>query len=226
MKLLCIATALCALSSLAWGDAKSAASASDVFIVRTLQTVPPNGSLTYNSGWITVSTTQIQPPGGKDLLVTFSAVTTAEVYGATGNAVFGTNSSGTFTFTEPSNALYARILVDGVPATPGYITLDSQFRYMDAFVANPILGCTEVDPSGLVGCTFTTSFYADLFSTSAAHAFTFVMRNVSPQNHVIQAQVLFSLNAFTTPITGFNTAFTAAAIGSRTLIVEQLALDK
>jgi hypothetical protein len=78
----------------------------------------------------------------------------------------------------------------------------------------------------VVNCNFVPSFITELLEPSGVRSFNFFVRGVSPQNHVIAAQVQFSLNTFLAPIVDFNESFAAAAIGPRTLTVEQVTLDQ
>src|SRR6266851_5040231 len=67
---------LCALAGYALADEKAAAANASTLIIST-HMVPPNpNGVTFVSPWITVLSTQIKPPGGKDLFIGFSAQTT------------------------------------------------------------------------------------------------------------------------------------------------------
>jgi hypothetical protein len=217
LKLFTVATVFAACAHLAYGDAKSAASTATTQILAVNVT---NGA-SFTTPWITVSTTQIQPPGGKDLMITFSAQTAVE-YNA---GIIATTGSAGLVFGDLFNALNVRILVDGVPAAPGVVTYDSQFRFLEAFLANPISACHETDPSGFVSCTFGQDTIVDILGTTSTHSFSFVVHGVSPQNHVVQAQVQFSLSNFTLPGGTSSSGEVFAVIGPRTLVVEQLQLD-
>jgi hypothetical protein len=217
LRIVTAASLLCVCATLAFGDAKSAAQTNNTQIYAVTAT---NGA-NFTTPWVTVSTTQIQPPGGKDLLVTFSAQTSAE-YNA---QILTTTGSAGLVYGDLFNALNVRILVDGVPAAPGVVTFDSQFRLLEDILANPLTACHETDPNGFVSCSFGRDFIADILGTTAAHSAQFVVRGVSPQNHVIQAQVQFSLFNFTFPggVSSFGEVF--AIIGPRTLVVEQVTLE-
>src|SRR5260370_11908102 len=109
--------------------------------------VPPNpNGVTFVSPWITVLSTQIQPPGGKDLFIGFSAQTTlADVSGQGGSGTpFST------TVTEEVNYIQARVLVDGVAAAPGSVVYDLLIRALSATLPNPITSCHEVAEPGVV----------------------------------------------------------------------------
>jgi hypothetical protein len=216
-KLFATATVFSALAGLAFADAKSAASTSTTQIYA----VTGNNGAFFTTPWVTVSSTQIQPPGGKDLLINLSAQTIV----AYNSDITATSGSGGFTYSVMGNRLEVRILVDGVPAAPGVVSYDSQFRFMETFLANPIANCHEFDPSGFVACNFGQNFIADLLETTGVRSFNFIMRNVSPANHVITAQVRFGLQNFVFPGPPSGNSYVFAVIGPRTLTVEQLHLD-
>src|SRR5260370_22304790 len=105
---------LCAVAGCALADEKAAAANASTLIIST-HMVPPNpNGVTFVSPWITVLSTQIQPPGGKDLFLGFSAHTTlADVRGQGGSGTpFST------TFTEEVNYNQGRVLVNGGAAHP------------------------------------------------------------------------------------------------------------
>ena len=216
---------LCVVSAYALADDKAAASNASTLIIST-HMVPPNpNGVTFVSAWMTVLSTQIQPPGGKDLFIGFSAQTTlADVSGQGGS---GTPSRATFTaeFTE----LQARVLVDGIPAAPGAVVYDALIRSLSATLANPITSCKEVAEvgpnAGVVTCTFGSDFLGQLIETAGVRSFNFIMRDVSPANHVITAQVRFIATNFRSPNAAPNSSAIAAVVGARTLTVEQVKLD-
>jgi hypothetical protein len=212
---------LCAVAGCAVADEKAVAANASTMIIST-HMVPPNpNGVTFESPWITVLSTQIKPPGGKDLFIGFSAQTfVADMSGQSGS---GTPSS--FTFTEQHNAIEARVLVDGVPAAPGTVTYDALFRFLAAELANPITSCHEVAETGVVTCTFGSDFLAQLIETAGVRSFNFIVRDVSPANHVILAQVRFVATNFRSPNADPNSSITAAIVGARTLTVEQVTLD-
>ena len=156
---------LCAVAGCALGDEKAAAANASTLIIST-HNVPPNpNGATFVSPWITVLSTSITPPGGKDLFIGFSAQTTlADLSGQGG---LGTAASSTFTF--EANEIQARVLVDGIAAAPGAVTYDALIRSLSATLANPIISChevAEVGPlAGVVTCTFGSDFLAQLIET-------------------------------------------------------------
>jgi hypothetical protein len=146
--------------------------------------VPPNpNGATFVSPWMTVASTSIKPPGGKDLFITFSVQTALADISQQG----GSGTPFTSTFTQESNIIQARILVDGVPASPGPVVYDCLIRILSATLANPITSCTEVDPSGVVRCSFGADFLAQMIDTTGVRTFNFIVRGVTPDTHVVQA---------------------------------------
>jgi hypothetical protein len=133
------------------------------------------------------------------------------------------------TFTEEVNELQARVLVDGVAAAPGAVVYDALIRTLSATLANPITSChevAEVGPlAGVVTCTFGSDFLGQLLETAGVRSFNFIMRDVSPANHVILAQVRFIATNFRSPNAAPNSSAIAAVVGARTLTVEQVKLD-
>jgi len=208
---------LCAFSGWALADEKAAAANASTLIISTHMVPPnPNGA-TFVSPWITVLSTSIMPPGGKDLFIGFSAQTT--LLDVSGQGGSGTPFSATFT--EEVNSIQARVLVDGVAA--------ALIRTLSATLANPITSChevAEVGPlAGVVTCTFGSSFLGQLIETAGVRSFNFIMRDVSPANHSIVAQVRFVATNFRSPNAAPNSSAIAALVGARTLTVEQVKLD-
>jgi hypothetical protein len=207
-------------------DAAKAAAANSSVLILSTHMVPPNpNGVTFVSPWITVLSTQIKPPGGKDLFIGFSAQTTLADLSGQGSSGTASNT----TFTAEFNEIQARILVDGVPATPGAVVYDALIRSLSATLANPILSChevAEVGPlAGVVTCTFGSDFLGQLIETAGVRSFNFIARDVSPDNHVIVAQVRFIANNFRSPNAAPNSSSIAAVVGARTLTVDQVALD-
>jgi hypothetical protein len=170
---------------------------------------------------MTVASTSIKPPGGKDLFITFSVQTALDDISQQG----GSGTPFTSTFTQESNIIQARILVDGVPASPGPVVYDCLIRSLSATLANPITSCTEVDPSGVVKCSFGADFLAQIIDTTGVRTFNFIVRGVTPDTHVVQAQILFVANNFRSPNAAPSASAISAVIGARSLTVEQVTLD-
>src|SRR6266849_5768758 len=135
---------LCAAAGWALADEKAAAANATTLIIST-HMVPPNpNGVTFVSPWITVLSTQIKPPGGKDLFIGFSAQTTLADLSNQG----GSGTASSTTFTEEVNYIQARVLVDGVAAAPGSVVYDALIRTLSAMLANPITSCHEVAEAG------------------------------------------------------------------------------
>jgi len=184
--------------------------------------VPPDPTgVTFTSPWITVLSTQIQPPGGKDLFIAFSTETSLVDVSDQG----GSGTPASATFTEEVNEIQARVLVDGVAATPGAVVYDALIRSLSDRLANPIISCHEVDPSGVVTCTFGSDLIDQLIETAGVRSFNFIMRDVTPDNHSIVAQVRLKATNFRSPNALPNASLIAAIVGARTLTVEQVKLD-
>src|SRR5262252_7246781 len=78
------------------GAEKAAAANASILILST-HMVPPNpNGVTFTSPWLTVLSTQIKPPGGKDLFIGFSTQTTLADVSGQGSS--GTAANSTFTF--------------------------------------------------------------------------------------------------------------------------------
>jgi len=192
-------------------------------MIISTHSVPPNpNGATFVSPWITVLSTQIKPPGGKDLFIGFSAQTV--LLDISGQGGSGTPFS--FTFTEEVNFIQARVLVDGVAAAPGAVVYDALIRTLTASLANPIVSCREVsEVTGIVACTFGSDFLGQLLETAGVRSFNFIARDVSPHEHAIVAQIRFVATNFRSPNAAPNSSFIAALVGARTLTVEQVKLD-
>jgi hypothetical protein len=184
--------------------------------------VPPGAGngVTFVSPWINAVSTTINPPGGKDLLVTFSAQTALADLSHQG----GTSTPSSGTFTQENNIINARILVDGKVIAP-VVTYDCLIRSLAAVLANPITACHEVDPSGVVTCAFGGDFLGQLIDTTGVRSFTFAAPDVGPGTHTVTAQVQFVAFNFRSPNAGFNASSIAAVVGARTLTVQQVKLD-
>ena len=119
------------------GAEKAAAANSSILIMSTHMVPPDPNGVTFVGPWLTVLSTQIKPPGGKDLFIGFSAQTTLADTSAQG----GSGTPFSTTITEELNEIQARVLVDGVLATPGAVVYDALIRRLSATLANPITSC-------------------------------------------------------------------------------------
>jgi len=209
-------------------EAQKAAAKASILIVST-HTVPPDpNGVTFVSPWLTVLSTQITPPGGKDLFIGFSAQTTLADLSNQSATGFHDGPVAQI-FTEELNYIQARVLVDGVEAPPGEVLYDALIRTLRATLATPIITCREVAEAGpgrgVVLCTFGSDFLNELIQTTGVHSFNFIMRDVSPANHVIVAPVRFVATNFLSSSSASSNSAIAALIGASTLKVEQVALD-
>jgi len=212
---------VCAFSACALASEKAAASDASTLIISTHMVPPdPNGA-TFVSPWITVVSTQIQPPGGQDLFIGFSTQTSLVDISNQGGSVTPASA----TFTEEVNEIQARVLVDGVAATPGAVVYDALIRSLSDRLANPITSCHEVAETGVVTCTFGSDFLEQLIETAGVRSFNFIMRDVTPDDHSIVAQVRLRATNFRSPNAPPNSSSIAAVVGPRTLTVEQVKLD-
>ena len=212
---------LCAVAGIGWADGKSAAASATTTIFST-HMVPPNiNGMTFVSPWMTALSTTITPPGGKDLFISFSAQTALLDLSGQG----GSGLAGAATFTEEDNIIQARVLVDGVAASPGGVVYDCLIRTLSTVLANQITSCHEVAETGVVTCTFGSDFISQIIDTTGVRTFNFIMRGVSPGTHVVQAQVRFVASNFRSPNVAPDQSVISAVVGSRTLTVEQVQLD-
>src|SRR5215471_2809390 len=116
-------------------DAEKAAAANSSILIMSTHMVPPDpNGVTFVGPWITVLSTHLKPPGGKDLFIAFSAQTTL----ADASTQGGSGTASSATITQESNIIQARVLVDGVLATPGAVVYDALIRTLSATLANPI----------------------------------------------------------------------------------------
>ena len=215
------------LCAVAFGQpAEKAAATTASTLIISSHTVPPNpNGATFVGPWITVLSTQIKPPGGKDLIIEFSAQTALLDV----SAQVGSGTAASATITEEDNVIEARVLVDGVAAAPGEVVYDALIKQLSATLANTITSCHEVAETGplagVVTCTFGSDVLGQIIETAGVRSFDFIMRDVSPHQHVIEAQVRFSAFNFRSPNVAPNFSALAALVGKRTLIVEQVKLD-
>src|SRR5215469_15018531 len=112
---ICIAMACAyAFTALAQPAEKAAASSATTILFRT----PTGGNVPDAGAWVTVLESDIKPPGGKDLFIGVSAV--SEIVNVNNNA-----ATGAITSSSAVGEIVVRVLVDGVPATPGVIVFNA-----------------------------------------------------------------------------------------------------
>ena len=198
---LLVVTLFCGATALAQSASKAAAASSDVN-----QTVFSTGTSGANPAFVTVLNTSINPPGGKDLFITFSAQT----------GVFTTSVNNDIpalpsTFTSESIAIQVRILVDGVPvpiAPPNplsNVTFDNLIRTTTRFTPGQIDFLTLVVDEG------------------GARSYSWIARDVGVGEHTVAVQARFLFNNVRFPL-GTTFSSIAAVLGPKTLTVEEVNL--
>ena len=209
---ICIAMACaCAFTALAQPAEKAAASSATTILFRT----PTGGNVPDAGAWVTVLETNIKPPGGKDLFIGVTAE--SEIINVNNNA-----ATGAITFSSALGEILIRVLVDGAPATPGIVVLNAMQHVVNARLSTQLSNCTEVDigpNAGKVTCTSTPGVLFQASLDFTANSFNFIMQDVSPSDHNIKVQAQF----FAT-FSGAG-SFAEAILASRTVTVEQVALD-
>jgi hypothetical protein len=200
-----------AITALAQPAEKAAASSATTILFRT----PTGGNVPDAGAWVTVLETNIKPPGGKDLFIGVSAV--SEIVNVNSNA-----ATGAITSSVALGEIVIRVLVDGVPATPGVVVFDALEHSVTTRLSTQLSNCTEVDigpNAGKVTCTSTPGLLNQVLLDASAHSFNFIMQDVSPGTvHNIKLQAQF----FAASTAGSSAE---AILASRTLTVEQVALD-
>jgi hypothetical protein len=200
----------CALTALAQPAEKAAASSATTILFRT----PTGGNVPDAGAWVTVLETNIKPPGGKDLFIGVSAE--SEIINVNNNA-----ATGAITSSAALGEILIRVLVDGVPATPGVVILNAIEHIVTTRLSTQLSNCTEVDigpNAGKVTCTSTPGLLDQVLLDASANGFNFIMQDVSPGTHNIKVQAQF-VAASTAG------SFAEALLASRTVTVEQVALD-
>ena len=186
---------------LAQGAEKAAAASSDVN-----QFVFSTGNSGPNPPFVTVLSTSIKPPGGKDLFITFSAQT-----GVFTTSVNNDLPAAPSTLTAENVAIQVRVLLDGVPVpiTPpsllSTITYDNLIRTTTRFTPGQIDFLTLVVDEG------------------GARSYTWIARDVGVGDHTVAVQARFLFNNVRFPL-GNTFSSIAAVLGPKTLTVEQVQL--
>ena len=213
MKKVCFAMCLIPLFgclALAESAEKAAASSATTILFRT----PTGGNVPDAGAWVTVLETNIKPPGGKDLFIGVTAE--SEIINVNNNA-----ATGAITSSAALGEILIRVLVDGVPATPGVVTLNALQHQVLTRLSTQLSNCTEVDigpNAGKVTCTSTPGLLDQLSLEASSNGFNFIKQDVSPGDHNIKVQAQF----FATSTAG---SFAEAILASRTVTVEQVKLD-
>ena len=163
------------------------------------------------TAWAALISTSIMPPGGKDLFIGFSAQTGLFTNSLNSNTVAST------TTTDENVSIQVRVLVDststaitppaGTLAAPGAVAFDRLIRRTIQTEASDVL--------------------ALVLREGGAHSFNFIKTDVlAGMLHTVNVQRRFCYNNFfaaTSTATATSSLF--AAIGPRTLTVEQVMLD-
>jgi len=187
---------------LAQGAEKAAAASSDVN-----QFVFSTGNSGPNPPFVTVLSTSIKPPGGKDLFITFSAQT-----GVFTTSVNNDLPAAPSTLTAENVAIQVRVLLDGVPVpiTPpsllSTITYDNLIRTTTRFTPGQIDFLTLVVDEG------------------GARSYTWIAQDVGTGEHTVAVQARFLFNNARFPL-GNTFSSIAAVLGPKTLTVEEVALQ-
>ena len=209
---------LCVGAAFAQSPEKAAAASTTTAVVLptvTTNTGPPqNGSVCAPGvafcvcgAWTTILSTKIQPPGGKDLLITGSAQT-----GIFDTAANNNTAAASTTSTSENVNIQARVLVtpDGgtaSEASPGIVSFDNLIRATTQIATNDQL--------------------RQVLEEGGAHSFTWIKQDVAPDVvETLALQKRFCYNNFHAATVGATATSTlSAVIGPRSLTVDQVRLD-
>lgn len=192
-KKLAFATMLLSVSAFAQNAASKAAAAVDTAVV-----LQPAFDSAGQSGWTTLSSVDIKPAGGKDLLITVSMQSGLFSFRYDSGSVPSPVSDALLQF----SGLRVRVMIDGDAinlAAPGAVTWDRQLNFVAAPFSLPSL---------------------ELNLKSGVRSFTFIKRNVGVGTHHIEVQGNFQAAAFETNAL----AGAAAFVTNRTLTVEEVSM--
>lgn len=164
--------------------------------------------------WAPLISTSILAPGGKDLFIGFSAQT-----GLFTNSLNSNTGGASTTTTDENVSIQVRVLVDSATtsttpppanvAAPGPVAFDRLIRATSQTAASDILSL--------------------VLREGGAHSFNFIQKDLLPGAvHTVNVQKRFCYNNFFAATGGTATASSSffAAIGPRTLTVEQVILDQ
>jgi hypothetical protein len=183
-------------------SAEKAAAASSV----VNQFVFSTGNSGPNPPFVTVLSTSIKPPGGKDLFITFSAQT-----GVFTTSVNNDIPALPFTFTSENVAIQVQVLLDGVPVPIAPPSLLSNVTY-----DNLIRTTTRFTPGQI-------DFLTLVVDEGGARSYTWIARDVGLGDHTVAVQARFLFNNARFPLaTTFSSI--AAVLGPKTLTVEEVNL--
>jgi len=154
--------------------------------------------------WITVLTTKIDAEEGKARALLMDLSMESGIF----TNDFRSTPPGFFTFSVKDAVIQAQVLVDGVVATPGVITWDDTFHLVEhATTAADFLVRSDTE-----------------FGARAFNFYKIGLADTPKDDHIVQVQVRFFVDAFTFPA-GFTFSSAAAAVGTRTLTVQQAKID-
>src|SRR5499433_3845824 len=202
LAVLCLLVASGGFAQNANAAEKAAAASSNVN-----QFVFSTGNSGPNPAFVTVLSTSIKPPGGKDLFITFSAQT-----GVFTTSVNNDIPAAPSTLTSENVAIQVRVLLDGnpvpiaPPSTLSNLTLDNLIRTTTRFTPGQIDFLTLVVDEG------------------GARSYTWIARDVGNGDHTVAVQARFLFNNVRFPL-GNTFSSIAAVLGPKTLTVEEVALQ-
>ena len=183
-------------------SAEKAAAASSV----VNQFVFSTGNSGANPPFVTVLSTSIKPPGGKDLFITFSAQT-----GVFTTSVNNDIPAAPSTLTSENVAIQVRVLLDGVPVPIAPPSLLSNVTY-----DNLIRTTTRFTPGQI-------DFLTLVVDEGGARSYTWIARDVGVGDHTVTVQARFLFNNVRFPL-GNTFSSIAAVLGPKTLTVEEVNL--
>jgi hypothetical protein len=186
---------------LAQGAEKAVAASSNV-----AQFVFSTGTSGPNPPFVTVLSTSIKPPGGKDLFITFSAQT--GLFTQNNNIDLPTPQS---TSTVENVVIQVRVLLDGVPVPIAPPSLLSIINFDNLIRATAQLTPGQID------------FLSLVVDEGGARSFTWIARDVGKGDHTVEVQSRFLFDNARFPL-GTTFSSIAALLGPKTLTVEEVQL--
>src|SRR5262244_568976 len=201
LAVLCLLVASGGFAQNANAAEKAAAASSDVN-----QFVFSTGNSGPNPPFVTVLSTSIKPPGGKDLFITFSAQT-----GVFTTSVNNDIPAAPSTLTSENVAIQVRVLLDGVPVPIAPPSLLSNLTF-----DNLIRTTTRFTPGQI-------DFLTLVVDEGGARSYTWIAPDVGVGTHTVAVQARFLFNNVRFPL-GNTFSSIAAVIGPKTLTVEEVDL--
>lgn len=171
-------------------------------------------------GWTTILDGNLHTSQWKDLTIDVSLETGL----FTSTTVRSKNGKEDISYAEAM--VQVRVLVDGQEAFPGVVTYDRRYQELMAKFGGIIESCTDADGDGTIvfedECEITEEELRLVLDTMAAHAFTFLVDDLSSGNHHVQVQA--RLTTDTGAMAG--EADANALVGKGSLTVEEIRLVK